>query len=186
MRLVCGAQYARGMSRRDREKAVQETGPEAWGAYLRERIYATFTGLAIVLVVGSADHAEADHAFLALVLGVVGIVVAGFVSDIVSHLLAHGKLPSTAEYTTFLRISAGGLSTVLTPGILMLLAWLDVIDLETAVTAASIVYIVTLVVIARLAVRKSDLSRSMRLVVLAMLVGLGIVVIALQTLAKSV
>lgn len=174
------------MSRRDRERVVRETGPEAWGAYLRERIYATFTGLAIVLVVGSSEHAEPDHAFLALVLGVIGIVVAGLVSDIVSHLLSRGALPSAEELLTFVRIAGGGLSTVVTPGILFLLAWLDVLDLEDAVVASSIIYIATLAVIGRLAVRKSDLSRGMRLVVLAMLVGLGVVVIGRQTLAKSV
>ncbi len=58
--------------------------------------------------------------------------------------------------------------------------------LEDALAASSIIYIATLAVIGRLAVRKSDLSRGMRLVVLAMLVGLGVVVIGLQTLAKSV
>ncbi|WP_312677027.1 hypothetical protein [Microbacterium sp.] len=119
------------MSRRDRERVVRETGPEAWGAYLRERIYATLTGLAIVLVVGSSEHAEPDHAFLALVLGVIGIVVAGLVSDIVSHLLSRGALPSAEELLTFVRIAGGGLSTVVTPGILLLLAWLDVLDSKT-------------------------------------------------------
>ena len=174
------------MGRTERERTVQESGPEAWGAYLRERIYATFTGLAIVLVVGSGDHAEADHAFLALVLGVIGIVAAGFVSDVVSHLLAHGTLPTGEQLRLFGRISAGGLGTVLAPGILLLLAWLDVLDLDDAILAASLIYIVTLAVIARLAVRKSGLSRSKRWLVLALLIGLGLAVIGLQTLAKSV
>ncbi len=174
------------MSRRDHERAVRETGPAAWSAYLRERIYATFTGLSIVIVVGWADHANPEHAFLALVLGVVGIVAAGFVSDIVSHMLTHGSLPSRDENLTLLRISGGGLSTVLAPGILFLLAWLDVIHIDAAVIASSVIYIVTLGLIGFLAVRKSDLSRGMRLLALTLLVGLGIIVIGLQTLAKTV
>ena len=52
---------------------------DAFVSYLKERVYATFTGLAIVLVVATGDHPEADHALIALVLGVLGITAAGFV-----------------------------------------------------------------------------------------------------------
>lgn len=115
-----------------------------------------------------------------------GAIGSRFVSDVISHLLTKDEMPSGAELRLFVRISGGGLSTVVTPGILFLLAWLGVLDIGHALIASSVIYIVTLAVIARLAVRKSDLSRGMRLVVLAMLVGLGLAVIGLQVLAKSV
>lgn len=173
------------MSRRDR-RPDRATEPQAYTDYLRERIYATFTGLAIVLVVGNADHADPRHGFFALVLGVVGIVVAGLVSDVVAHLMMHQSLPSRTEARTLAAIAGGGLSTVVAPGILMLLALLEVMDVDAALRAAAIVYVATLGVIGWLAVRRSNLSGGLRLVVLGILVGLGFAVIGLQILAKSV
>lgn len=59
-------------------------------------------------------------------------------------------------------------------------------DFDAALRAAAIVYVVTLAVIGWLAVRRSNLSGGLRLVVLGILVGLGFAVIGLQILAKSV
>jgi len=174
------------MSRRERGIPDRATEPAAHADYLRERIYATFTGLAIVLVVTNSGHPEARHAFLALLLGVAGIVVAGLVAEILSHLLLHQNLPSRAEMRMLLRIAGGGLSTVVVPGILLLLALLDRMELEAALRASSIVYIVTLAVIGWLAVRRSQLKGWVRLAVLVGLVALGFAVLGLQILAKSV
>ncbi|WP_157681736.1 hypothetical protein [Microbacterium pygmaeum] len=44
--------------------------------YFKERIYATFTGLAIVLVATVSDHPTPAHSALLLVLGVLGITAA--------------------------------------------------------------------------------------------------------------
>ncbi|MEV8360239.1 hypothetical protein [Microbacterium sp. NPDC076895] len=161
-------------------------GSRAVGAYLRERIYATFTGLAIVLVVAGSDHADADHALLALLFGVIGITIAGFVSDVVSHLAVEGEFPHGADWVVLLRVAGGGLSTVVVPGGLMLLGWLEIIALSTAISAAAIVYIVTLALIGWLAVRRSHARWWERVIALGILVGLGFLVIALQTLAKTV
>ncbi|HBS09195.1 MAG: hypothetical protein DSY74_06355 [Actinobacteria bacterium] len=161
-------------------------GSRAVGAYLRERIYATFTGLAIVLVVAGSDHAAADHALLALLFGVIGITIAGFVSDVVSHLAVEGEFPHGADWVVLLRVAGGGLSTVVVPGGLMLLGWLEIIDLSTAISAAAIVYVVTLALIGWLAVRRSHARWWERVLALGILIGLGLLVIALQTLAKLV
>jgi hypothetical protein len=157
-----------------------------YAAYLRERVYASFTGLAIVLVVSGSDHPEPQHAFLALVLGVIGIVVAGFVSEVVSILLTNQVAPDRAEWRHMLRVAGGGLATVTVPAVLIALAWIGVIDLGFALDLATFGYVATLAVIGWLAVRRSRLSVRGRLIVFALLVGLGLVVIALQTLAKSV
>ena len=161
-------------------------GSRAVGAYLRERIYATFTGLAIVLVVAGSDHAAADHALLALLFGVIGITIAGFVSDVVSHLAVEGEFPHGADWVVLLRVAGGGLSTVVVPGGLMLLGWLEIIDLSTAISAAAIVYVVTLALIGWLTVRRSHARWWERVLALGILIGLGLLVIALQTLAKLV
>ncbi|HAJ17980.1 MAG TPA: hypothetical protein DCL57_07750 [Microbacterium sp.] len=161
-------------------------GSRAVGAYLRERIYATFTGLAIILVIAGSDHEDADHALLALLFGVIGITIAGLVSDVVSHLAVEGEFPHGRDWIVLTRVAGGGLSTVAVPGGLLFLGWLEIIDLSTAISAAAIVYVVTLALIGWLAVRRSHARWWERVLALGILIGLGLLVIALQTLAKLV
>ncbi|WP_203581423.1 hypothetical protein [Microbacterium hibisci] len=171
---------------REHLERAEGGGERAVVAYFKERVYATFTGLAIVLVVASSEHAEADHAFWALILGVVGITAAGFVSDVVSHLAVHRTFPGRADLIISTRIAGGALGTLLTPGVLLLLALLDVLPLDAALRASSIVYIATLAVIGWFAVRRSDLAWWKQVIALAILVALGLLVVGLQTLAHSI
>lgn len=175
----------RSAGRRDR-RAAGAGGAQALVAYFKERVYATFTGLAIVLVVAANEHADVAHALFALVLGVVGITAAGFVSDVVSHLAVHRTFPGRAELAISLRVAGGALSTLVTPGILLLLALFGVMALGTALRAASIVYIATLAIIGWFAVRRSDLVWWKQLLALAILVALGLLVVGLQTLAHAI
>ncbi|BDV32199.1 hypothetical protein [Microbacterium terricola] len=181
-----GAGRPRGRTARTREHLEALDGHEdAFVMYFKERVYATFTGLAIVLVVSADDDHDARHAFLALLLGVLGITLAGFVSDVISHLAVHQEFPTRVDMAILLRIAGGALSTVITPAVLLLLAWLDVIGLVGALRAGTIVYIVTLGVIGWFAVRRSRLQWWKQLLVLVVLVALGLAVVALQTLAHS-
>lgn len=180
-------QHRRTRSQRARDRIARFDGTDTdFVAYFKERVYATFTGLAIVLVATNAAHPTAVGALVALILGVVGITAAGFVSDIVSHLAVHREFPARNEFAILGRIAAGALSTLLTPCALIGLAWLDVLTLETALSAATVVYIATLAVIGWFAVRRARLRWWEQLLALAILVALGLVVVGLQTLAHSV
>lgn len=181
-----GPAAMREATQRRYDRLFSAGGSRAIGAYLRERVYATFTGLSIVLVVAQSDHTDAEHALLALIIGVLGIVIAGLVSDVVSHLAVEGEFPHGADWIVLMRVAGGGLSTVLVPGTLVLLGWLEVIPLSTAMSAAAVVYIATLALIGWLAVRRSHTRWWERLAALGILIGLGLLVIALQTLAKLV
>lgn len=177
----------RGRSARARERLSDLEGrDDAFVGYFKERVYATFTGLAIVLVVSANDQHDPEHALFALLLGVLGITAAGFVSDVVSHLAVHQEFPARVDFAIMLRIAGGALGTVVTPGILLLLAWLAVLPLETALRVSSIVYVVTLGVIGWFAVRRARLDWWQRLVALGVLVALGLAVVGLQTLAHSI
>ena len=169
-------------------RARQRLGEDApeFVEYFKERVYATFTGLAIVLVVSSNDAHDAGHAVLALLLGVVGITAAGFVSGVISHLAVHRDFPGGAELRAQLRIAGGALGTLVTPMILLALAWFGVLPLPAALRAAEIVYVATLAVIGWFAVRRSRLDLWKQLLALTILVTLGLVVVLLQTLAHSV
>ncbi|MBD3943028.1 hypothetical protein IF188_15135 [Microbacterium sp. NEAU-LLC] len=177
----------RGRSARARAHLEEQGGTaEAYVMYFKERVYATFTGLAIVLVVAANGHADPEHALFALVLGVLGITAAGFVSDVISHLAVHQTFPVGSDLRVLLSVAGGALSTVITPGILILLAWLDVIPLDAALRASWIIYVVTLGVIGWAAVRRSRLTGPQRLLVLGLLIALGFAVVGLQTLAHSI
>ena len=124
----------RGRTARARER-LGEDAP-AFVEYFKERVYATFTGLAIVLVVAANDAHDPGHAVLALLLGVVGITAAGFVSGVISHLAVHRDFPGGAELLAQLRIAGGALGTLVTPMILLVLAWLGVLPLAGGRRAA--------------------------------------------------
>lgn len=168
-----------------RRAAIAEAGGEAGlVSYFKERVYATFTGLAIVMVV--SQHPEPEHAFLALVFGVLGITIAGFVSEIVGHLVVHRRFSSWADIVVPLRVSSAALATVVAPAALIGAAWAGWLDIDLALTIAAWIYVGTLVLIGLLAVRRSHLSWWQTLVALGLLVALGALVLLLQTVAKSV
>jgi len=178
---------AHGRSERARERIADLGGrDDAFVMYFKERVYATFTGLALVLVVANAEHPTAARAFLVLALGVLGITAAGFVADVVSHLAVHREFPAAAEWRILLRVAGGALGTAVVPLVLIALAWLDVWSVEGALRAATVVYIVTLAVIGWFAVRRSKLAWWQQLVALGVLLVLGFAVIGLQTLAHSI
>jgi len=52
---------------------------------LKERVYATFTGLALVLVLRGHETTPRDATF-SLAIGVLGITVAGFAAEVIAHL----------------------------------------------------------------------------------------------------
>ncbi|MFG6475828.1 hypothetical protein ACFXP7_05520 [Microbacterium sp. P06] len=177
-----------GARRPTRRQRIEDSGidPADIAAYFKERVYATFTGLAIVLVAATSEHPEADHAFFALILGVIGITAAGFVSEIISHLSVHQEFPDRAGFVLALRIAGGAMGTVLVPGVILVLAWIDVFPLDGALIACVVVFIMTLAVIGWFAVRRSRLPWWQQLLALVILLALGLLVIGLQTIAHSV
>lgn len=176
---------------RDRLREARRSGekvelPAGTVPYFKERLYATFTGLAIVRVVESSGHVEGRHAFLALLFGVIGIVIAGTVSEYIAHLVVHRTVPHAAEIRIMARAGMGALATVVVPLALIGAGWLGWMDLHLALKIASIIYIATLAGIGWLAVRRSTLSTPQKSVVLIGLVALGFLVVFIQQLAKSV
>lgn len=154
---------------------------------LKERVYATFTGLSILLVI----HHDTEHsagpasAAGALLVGVFGIIAAGFLSDIIAHLAAHRSLPGGRELRHMLWISVGGLLTITLPLILLSLSAAGWLGFLTALDWSLGTYIATLAVIGYLAVRRAHIRWWSRVLLLSALMILGGVVIALQLLAHG-
>lgn len=154
--------------------------------YFRERMYAAFTGLAIVRAVDAGHHADPKHAFLTLLLGVIGIVIAGTLSEVVAHLLVHRTLAHGEEWAVMARAAGGALATAILPVLLIGAGWIGWMPVDLALKISAALYILTLAGIGWLAVRRSTLTGGQKAIVLGGLVGLGVLVVAVQQLAKSV
>ena len=153
---------------------------------MKERVYATFTGLAIVLVqYENVEHVSASRATLTLLVGIVAITAAGFVADVIAHLAVHATFPDRTGWGRMLRVSGTAIASAGVPLILLALAAFGVIELDGALRAASIVYLVTLGLIGFVAVRRTHVAWWKQLVALGSLLALGIGVILLQQLAHG-
>lgn len=176
------ADHAGGDGRRHRHDRAVDERVDA----LKERVYATFTGLAIVLVQhANVEHVEATRAVVTLLVGIVAITTAGFVADVISHLAVHAAFPDRAEVGRMLRIAGSAIASAGVPLLLLGLAAFGVMQLEPALRAASIVYVATLGVIGFVAVRRTRIHWWKQVVALGALVALGLGVVVLQQLAHG-
>lgn len=148
---------------------------------LKERIYATFTGLAIVAVITSdLVDTEPVQAFLTLAVGIVGIASAGFVAEVIAHQVTHAAAPTTADLRTMARISAGALASASVPLLALGAACFGWLTLETATLIATVIYVATLAAVAVLAVVRTPLPTARRLwALLVMLAFIAVVVLVL-------
>lgn len=174
------------MSTPDSDAARPENEDVVDRAAIKERVYATFTGLAIVLVQNSnVEHTSAPKATVTLLVGIVAIALAGFAADLVAHLAAHGSFPRGSDLREVLRLTGTALGSAGIPLLVLLAAVRGWLELRTALTVASIVYVVILGLIGYFAVRRTGLSGWKQLVALGILVGLGSLVILVQQLAHE-
>ncbi|MFF2370475.1 hypothetical protein [Agromyces sp. NPDC058110] len=157
------------------------------GEALKERVYATFTGLAIVLVqLQSVDHLE-DAGLVAaeLAVGILAISAAGFAADVISFVSVHSRFPHAREVRIMLRIAASAIASAGVPVVLLLLAAFGVVELEPALRAGTVVYLVTLGLIAYFGVRRTKAPWWKQLVALAALMAVGLSVILIQLAAHG-
>lgn len=85
-------------------------------AQLKERVYISFVGLAVVLALGS--HAEGLTALKAagtLLITVLGALLAVFVADVVSHQVVHAALRDRDGVGHMVRVDLGAFTTVVLP-----------------------------------------------------------------------
>jgi hypothetical protein len=168
----------------ERNREREELPPGERAAILKERIYITFTALAVVLAL-RAHAVSAGEAALSLVVVVLGTVLAVFVADVVSHIAVHEVLPVGDELRHMARVSLGALGALVLPGVFLGLAVAGRWEIETALRAASIALVAALAAIGWLAVRRARLPAWQRIVVLLAEVVLGLLVIALELLAHN-
>lgn len=154
------------------------------GDRLRERIYVTFTSLAVLVAVGShGEHLDPVTVVWTLVVSVVGVVLAGLASDLVAHMIAHNTLPSGRELRHLVAVASRALGVLAVPVIALVLAGFGLLTPRGAMITAIASLIASLAVIVLVAVRRTRLALWKRVVVLVAIVALGVVVIFLEQLA---
>jgi FtsH-binding integral membrane protein len=150
---------------------------------LKERVYVTFTALAVVLALRT--HPEEGHPGRTLLITVVGTLLAAFVADVIAHIAVHASLPERRELRMMLGISASALGGVAAPLVFVWLGGSGVWDLERSLTAAMVALIAALVAIGWLAVRRVRLPWWQKAIVLLAEFLLGFAVIAVELLAHG-
>jgi hypothetical protein len=154
---------------------------------LKERVYVTFSSLAVLLAMQShsSEHLSAGEAASTVSITVVGTLLAIFVADVVSHLVVHATLPTGPELRRMAGVSLGAFSAVILPLIFIGLAALDLLSLDEAVRASIIALTVTLIAIGYLAVRRVKLAWWQRLIALGAEFAVGAAVVGLELLAHG-
>lgn len=151
---------------------------------LKERIYVSFTTLAVVIALRAHDdHPSASVALGTLTVTVIATVVAVYVADVLSHMVVHEGLPAAAEHRRIVASTLGAATVALPPLVSLALAALGLYSAATGLVAAMVMTIATLAAVGLLAVRKLTLPRGQRIAILIGEVALATVVIALELLA---
>ncbi|TDE01021.1 hypothetical protein [Jiangella asiatica] len=161
-----------------------ELPAEERAAVLKERIYITFTALAVVLAL-RAHAVSAGEAAVSLAVVVTGTVLAVWVAGVVSHISVHAALPVGGEMRHMLRVSFGALGALALPFVFIVLAIADVWTIERALRASSIALVAALAAIGYFAVRRVDLPTWQRVIVLLAEFLVGALVIVLELVAHS-
>lgn len=163
--------------------ATEEERRQA-GDRLRERIYATFTALAILVALnGHGEHLDPANVLWTMLISVAGVLLAGLASDLVSHMIVHNTLPTGVEFRHMAAVASRALGVLVVPVIMLLLAVWGAVEVHTAMTVAIAALIASLAVVARIAVSRTGLAGWKQLAVLVVIVALGVLVVFLEQLA---
>ena len=151
---------------------------------LKERVYITFTALAVVLALRSHDE-PTEGVARTLLITVVGTLLAVFVADVVSHIAVHAALPNRDEMRQIAGVSTSALGVIVLPMVFVVLAAISIWTVEAALRASTIALISTLAAVGYLAVRRVRLPLWQKVLVLFGEVALGLAVVFLELLAHA-
>ncbi|MFF5483494.1 hypothetical protein ACFY5C_40125 [Streptomyces sp. NPDC012935] len=115
-----------------------------WLNWLKERLYATITMIAVVIGLTAAEDPSSAGAATSVAAAAGGLWLATIVADEQAHRTVHGRIATGAELRRMLWVSSPLLLSAVGPLILIGSAALDVMDLDTALFAAAGVNVATL------------------------------------------
>jgi hypothetical protein len=137
---------------------------------LRERVYVTFTALAVILALNS--HAGE-------------VSVRGAALTLISQVVTHATLPDRDELRYLATTCLQALTVIVLPLAFLGLAGIGSWELHRSLRAGSTVLIVTLAAIGYLGVRRARIAPWQKFLLLLVLVALGLLVVVLELLAHG-
>jgi hypothetical protein len=164
---------------------VDSHARENRAAVLRERIYLTFALLAVTIALDAHGHILPVQAIVTLVVTAVGMLVAIFTADLISHLMVEGRMWTRRELGHALLVTMGSLAVLVLPVAILCGASIGWWGTHIALQIASFALLLTLVVHGWIAIRRLPLRWWQRLLTLTSEALLGLLVIFLQTLAHG-
>jgi hypothetical protein len=167
-------------------RAHDATSPDEVRPRIRERIYITFTGLAVLLAFGAhAGETDAWTIATALLIGVLGAVLAGFFADVIAELAVGGRAPRARAMAGYIGVSASALTTAVVPLAFLAAAGFGWIEVSTALVFAIGTMALGLAVIAFAAVARAELPWWAKLAVFVGELLFAAVVIVVKLLAHG-
>ena len=151
---------------------------------LKERVYITFSALAVTLALeAEVEHLSIGAIAATLTVSVVGTLLAVVLADLVAHITVHAAIPDRTELAHIVSTAVGALGVLVIPLLTIGLAATGVISAVVALRAITVVLAATLVAVGYLAARRLRLRIGQRVLVLLAEFGLGLLVIGLEMLA---
>lgn len=151
---------------------------------LKERVYVTFTALAVLMALSMhADTETPGRAALTLFITVLGVLLASFCADLVAHTVVHQHLPGRVDLRHMIKVGTGALGAVTLPLLLIGAAGLGLFGLPAALKVGQVVLIVTLGALAFIALRRVQLPLVQRVLLVAALAAVGTLAVALELVA---
>lgn len=162
----------------DRTSRRQALTIEETTEFLKERIYATITLLALLATLWqSAQHVTAKGAIFSVVGTVIGLWLAVGIAARMSYKVAHGKNMNALEYIKISRTHSALLAPAFPVVMLILISLTDLFSLKTALFASMIALLLSFAGFSLLAGRRIH-SNWMEIVITSgfeILLGIGII-----------
>ena len=166
--------------------ATDDTVPvEHVVSLLRERLYGAISCLATLAVLAryTTDDTSAWARILDIALATGSLWAASLLADWVAHLGVYRTAPRGRALLHMLQASGQILEAAVLPLVILAIAGLGAMSTSTATWAAAWVLVAELGVIALLAVRRTQLRWWQQALAVALLVGVGVLVLGIKILA---
>lgn len=152
---------------------------------LRERLYGAISCLATLAVLAryTTDDTSAWARMLDVAVATGGLWAASLLADWVAHLGVYGGSPRGRALRRILQSSGQILEAAVLPLVILAVAGMGAMSTYTATWAAAWVLVAELGVIALLAVRRTQLRWWQQALAVALLVGVGVLVLGIKILA---
>jgi hypothetical protein len=152
---------------------------------LRERLYGAISCLATLAVLAryTTDDTSAWARMLDVAVATGGLWAASLLADWVAHLGVYRTAPRGSAFLRMLQSSGQILEAAVLPLVILAIAGLGALRTDTATWTAAWVLVGELGVITLLAVRRTQLRWWQQALAVALLVGVGVLVLGIKILA---